>query len=190
MPGAAHLANTASSLARNSGFNQPVSRLIPPSLCGPTVTPRRRARSSSLKLPSGFSTRSRWSANFLSSSGRYCGVTSVSCPAAVCSNFGASGFPGSGRRGPRSFDAWSASWLISSCRSAGRSAPASRCAPTPSKSSNGWLAATMHPPVRPEPPLAPIRIPKGRTAGLRRTADRPTIIAAQSYSHKVIYSHG
>jgi hypothetical protein len=53
MPGAASLASTASRVARASGVSQPLSRDIPSMSWLPRVRPRRRARSMSVKLPSG-----------------------------------------------------------------------------------------------------------------------------------------
>ena len=67
--GAAHLESTASRLARASGVSQPVIFDIPSMSWRPMVMARRRARSSSVKVPSGFKQSASLSANTRSSSG-------------------------------------------------------------------------------------------------------------------------
>ncbi len=70
MPGAASLANTASQVARAWGVSQPVMGLMPSLSWRPMVRPRRRARSTSVKSPSGLRQSRSLSASLASSSGR------------------------------------------------------------------------------------------------------------------------
>ena len=69
LPRAAQGAITASQVARPSGSSMPLTLLIPSGPCGPTVIPRRRARSASVKSPSGCSRASRRAAAVRSPSG-------------------------------------------------------------------------------------------------------------------------
>ena len=70
MPGAANLANQASSMARSSGVAVSFPTLVPSARCPHQRKPRCRARSSSENLPSGFSVSASRAASFSNWSGR------------------------------------------------------------------------------------------------------------------------
>src|ERR1700733_2929505 len=70
IPGAASLANTASRVARASGVRYPLIGDIPSMSWRPMVRPRRRARSWSVKSPSGLRQSVSLSASLANSSGR------------------------------------------------------------------------------------------------------------------------
>ena len=90
MPGAANLANHASSMDRNSGSATSLPTLMPSTRCPPHQTnPRRRARSSSENFPSGFRCRANRLATFSNWSGRRFTACSASDLSALATSAGA-----------------------------------------------------------------------------------------------------
>ncbi|VAZ99164.1 hypothetical protein LAUMK35_04231 [Mycobacterium pseudokansasii] len=117
MPGAASLANTASRLARASGVSQPLMRDIPSRPCLPRLRPRRRALSSSVKVPSGL----RQSISRCASLANWSGLNRVASRARWASAFSRvsrSTPAGSWRKKSRITRSWAAPMRPSRCAAA------------------------------------------------------------------------
>ena len=136
MPGAAHLANTASSVARASGSSSPRNSLIPSIPCLPSVRWRRRACSPSLGAsPSWLSTYANRSAAWRSCVGPN-PVASCAKWASACDRVPASTQSGRLAKNDRIIFTCSALMLPAACASAvlgnsGSSGSPGECRPRP-----------------------------------------------------------